>query len=362
VIGGHQKTFLVIEIMTRRFQMDAETVLEHGARGAEWLVERQESDGSWAGLTDPRIDGFYKASWALAETGHTDAAHRVLDYVNREFLLSNGDLGPHEHPAFGEIHHLYPNAYVIVGSARCGRYEVSGPTTRFLLTRQHPGTGGFYSQRGVPGQESRTDTMSTSAAGMACLATGELDAARRAGEYLEDMAEAQPDTGAGFYFTTKPDGELRRTFEDEDDEWWAVVRTDESDQCWYAVGLPFAFLLQLAAATGEERYHALADWYFEFQQSCVNPWSGGSSGKAAWATSMLYRRTGEERYREIALRIAEDVMIDDQNPDGSWGQGGEDGYAEVETDSLENSDFDITAEYTLWLALVGSNLAGRSRS
>lgn len=343
--------------------MDADTVLEHGARGAEWMVDLQEPGGGWVGLAEPRIDGFYKAAWALSETGHTGAAHRVLDHVHREYLLPNGDLGPHDHPAFSEVHHLYPNAYVIVGSARIGRYEVSVPTTRFLLTRQHPGSGGFYSQRDVPGRESRTDTMSTSASGMACLAVGEFDAARRAGEYLGEMAEAQPDPDSGFYCMTKPDGGLRTTFDDEGDEWWGVIRTDEADQCWYAVGLPFAFLLQLAAATGERRYRDLADWYFEFQETCVNPWSGGSSGKAAWATSMLYRRTGEERYREIALEIAEDVIIADQNPDGSWGQGGGDGYAEGgEADSLENSDFDISAEYTLWLALVGSNLAGRSSS
>jgi hypothetical protein len=336
--------------------MDATSICTHAKKGSDWLIDHQNSDGSWKRLSEPRIDAYYKGAWALATTGQYGPAHRLLTHIRENYLEENGDLGPRGHRAFSDIHHLYPNAYVVVGSAVCGRYDISTRTTRYLLTRQHPRTGGFYSQHGVTGDQSHTDTMSTSAAGVACLAAGELDAAQRAGNYLTSLVERQPEPDESFYYTVAPDGTLRTTFDDDEDSWWGAIRTDEPNQCWYAVGLPFAFLVQLAEATGEERYRETADWYFEFQQSCRNPWSGGSSGKAAWATSMLYRITSDEAYRDIAVDIAENVLIAGQNDDGSWVSADAGAYADREDTEYENADFDVSAEYTLWLALVGSNL------
>lgn len=339
--------------------MNAHEIVTHAEQGSDWLRDQQTQDGGWRQLGDPYIDAFYKGAWAFATTGRLGAAHRLLTHVRDTFLEPHGDLEPRGLPMFRDIHPLYPNAYVVTGSVLCSRYDVATPTTRYLVARQHPGTGGFYSQRDASGDTSRTDTMSTSAAGVACLAAGELNAARRAGDYLEALVERQPAPDDGFYYTVSPGDDLRTSFDDEGEAWWGVVRTDEPDQCWYAVGLPFAFLIQLAEATGSNRYREAAEWYFDFQRSCVNPWSGPSSGKAAWGTAMLYRITGEERYRQIAVDIAESVMIEGQNDDGSWVSDQDAGYAGSGTPELENVDFDITAEYTLWLALIGANLLAR---
>jgi hypothetical protein len=131
-----------------------------------------------------------------------------------------------------------------------------------------------------------------------------------------------------------------------------MIDTKTRDQCWYAVGLPLAFLVLLESATNETRYRELAQWYFDFERRCVNPWDGYSSGKGGWGCAMLYRITGEARYRDIALHVARSIMSR-QMTEGSWlsGMGGK--------GELVDADFDLTGEFTLWLSLIFSNMSAQ---
>ena len=64
------------------------------------------------------------------------------------------------------------------------------------------------------------------------------------------------------------------------------------------------------------------------------------SGKVGWAASVLYTLTGEDKYREMAVRVG-DVLVDAQSGRGSWDWKGEDG-----TSAPDN---EITAEMVVWL-------------
>jgi hypothetical protein len=205
--------------------------------------------------------------------------------------------------------------------------------------------------------------MSSGISGIACLATGQMDAARKLAGYFQRIADLQPEPKTKFYLTIEANGRLGTEFPSEE-AFWRVIDTKQKDQCWYAVGLPFTFATLLHQATGEKRYADLAKWYFDFQSRCVNPWDGGSSGKAGWGCSMLYRITGEERYRDIALQVARN-QINSQLPDGSfqWKTPGQ-GYGGAAPSAqqgrkLTNDDFDITSEFVVWLSLIGSNLLAR---
>jgi hypothetical protein len=87
---------------------------------------------------------------------------------------------------------------------------------------------------------------------------------------------------------------------------------------------------------------------------CYNPWNNISSGKAGWGCAMLYRITGKRRYRDIALGIANNI-ISMQNPDGSWGSLRK-RYVRPGKPRLRISDFDLTAEFILWLSLIYTNV------
>lgn len=359
--------------------MDVQTIQEHAGRGSQWLVDHQspdgswttlreqESDGTWTPLEVQEVDAFYKGAWALTTTGEHAAAHRLLDYVGEQHVTRAGDLAPRKNEPFHDGCPLYPNAYVVIGSMAAGRYEIATPTTRYLLSRQDPTSGGFYSQRGVPGDESRTNVWSTSSAGIACLAAGRLEPALEAGEYLHDLVDRQPEIDERFYTTIDADGSLNTDIETEQDAWMRVVELDEPDQYWGShMGLPLAFLVLLAEASGSERHDRLARWFLDYQKRGVDPWSVSSSGKAAWATSTMYRITGDEAYRELALRITEDVIVACQNDDGSFEHpamnpydSNDDAVGADRSEYHHHYYFDIGAEFTLWLGLIAANLAAR---
>jgi len=341
--------------------------LETARRGVEWLLKQQASDGSWKALDKAPIDAYYKAAWAFNITGQGAAAEKALTYVKNNLLQSDGDLLPRNDQWYINVHYQYQNGWIVTGAQKQGRYDVSTSALKFLLSQQDPSHGGFYSQRAGPGERKRSDTMSSGIAGIACLATGQLDAARRVAEYFQKIADMQPEPKARFYLTLDPEGRLVTNFP-EDETFWRVIDTQQKDQCWYAVGLPFTFVTLLHQATGEKRYADLANWYLDFQLRCLNPWDGGSSGKAGWGCSILYRVTGEEWYRDIALRVAKN-QINTQLPDGSFvwrspdQQTGYDNTAlnvESHQRKLTNDDFDVTCEFIVWLTLIASNLLGRN--
>jgi hypothetical protein len=263
-------------------------------------------------------------------------------------MRSDGDFLPRAKPWHKRVHYLYANAYFVLGGVAASRYQIVAPAVDFILSQQNPLHGGFYSQRTAPGEQAQCDTMSAGAAGVACLASGHVDAARRTADFIRLLVDLQPDPERRFFTTLEADGRLLIDVE-EDEAFARIVDTRLPDQCWYAVGLPFAFLVLLTEATGDAQYRELAQWLFNFQVRCVNPWEGGSSGKAGWGCSMLYRITGEERYREIALQVAR-FILSLQDADGGWAT-----YRDPD-EGLTNTAMDVSAEFTLWCALIAANI------
>ena len=329
------------------------TCLASARRGVEWLLDQQTATGNWRQLEAEVYDAYYKGSWALASAGHLDAAHRLLTHVRRTFLAPDGDLEPRLSPLHTSIARHYSSAYAVLGAQKLDRYEIAAPAMRFLSSQQDPDHGGFYSIRIQPGERGRSDSMSTAMCGVACLAAGQTAAAVRAGDCLVRMVEMQPAPGERFYTTLDEQGRLITDFAPEMTE-WRVVQTGQLKQRWFAAGLPFAFALLLSEATGEKRFSRLADELFAFQLRGADPWDVPSSGKAGWGCSILYRETGEPHYREIALRVAQQIM-GYQTPEGYFLLGATPAGAS-EPSTFAPFIYDVTAEFVLWLTLIANNV------
>lgn len=327
-------------------------------RGVAWLLNHQNLDGSWKSLPEQPLDAFYRASWTLGLMGEAAAAERSLNYVKRQFMNDDGDFLQRENDWYKRVHYLYPNAILVLGAHRLDRYDLAAPGLRFMLNGQDPDHGGFYMHLPAPGEKAPSNTKSTAMCGITCLAMGQWEAAARAGNWLIRLVEMQPAPLERFYTTALPEGSLKTSFAEAESR-WHLVDAKEPSQCWYALGLPFAFALLLHEATGEKRYEDLARWFFEFQLRCVNPWDGPSSGKGAWACSMLYRLTGEALYRDIALRVANNFVAR-QEPEG-WFKGWL--YVEPPLGSKQSvltvRQFESTVEFSQWLGLIGKNLLAR---
>ncbi len=337
--------------------MNASDLWESAVKGAKWLASQQEPDGRWRPLRSPCVDAYYKGSWALNLMGYPTQAHHCLNYAVRRLLQPNGDLLPRRHLWHREIHYLYANAYFVIGGARTGRYDVQQPTLAYILSQQRPASGGFASSPSAENGAFSCDSMSTAACGLAALAAGRLDVASCAARWLANLAKEQPEPDAAFYTTTDAEERLVTSFA-EDDAPWRVVRTDQPDQTWYAVGLPFAFLVKAAQATGQRSLLALAGWFFDLQERCVNAWEGPSSGKAGWGCAELYRMTGKARYREVALQVGAYIAAA-QDASGAWNS--DFGRPVAPDHPFIPQDFDASAEFTLWLGEIASNLLARER-
>jgi hypothetical protein len=335
--------------------------LDAANRSRDWLLSMQNPDGSWKPLKTQPVDAFYKVGAMFNLMGETLAAERVFDYVKAHLLQPDGDFGPRENPWHVHVHYQYANGWLVLGAQRQGRFDIAAPALRFLLTQQDPDHGGFYSEKSVGGKKQRSDTMSSGISGIALLAAGQMDAARKLAAHFEKIIAMQPAPAERFYLTLNADGKLGVSFP-EDETFWRVIDTQKKDQCWYAVGLPFTFGLLMYQATGEERYLKLAQWFFDFQRRCANPWDGGSSGKAAWACAIRYREHGDPQDRDIALQVAR-LYLDMQTLDGWYASRDKAGYAgkSAAGANLEfgPGEFDGIAELTLWLRLIGANLLAR---
>ena len=72
---------------------------------------------------------------------------------------------------------------------------------------------------------------------------------------------------------------------------------------------------------------------------------------------MLYRVSGEAHLRDIAFEVASN-LASRQQPDGSWVSSLE-GYGQAGQPEFTNADLDVTAEFTLWLALIATHVLAR---
>ncbi|KAA5835077.1 beta-L-arabinofuranosidase domain-containing protein [Saccharopolyspora hirsuta] len=320
------------------------------ARAADWLVAHQRADGALPSRT-PVVESCYKGMWSLHVAGHTQAAMRVADYVG-SLLQADGDIPqPREERFFLDVHYLYANGYLTIGAHILGRFDLSAKLMSFVETMQNPVTGGFRSHGpGVPG-DGRCDSVSTSISGLAALYTGRLAVAKSAAEFVHALWKNQPDPDTAFHAVTDSEGRVLTS----EDAVAVAVRKAEGD--WYFIGLPCLFLTALHEATGEQKHLDLAVELMDYMDQRCNEdaFLDSSCGKAGVAAAMLHRLTGTPRYREIAEQIGE-LLASRQSAHGYW--------AEEETadvSELDWSDLDMTAEYVLWLDLIGRNLAGAVR-
>jgi hypothetical protein len=293
----------------------------------------------------------------LTLLGYTPEAMRLADRV-LSWVNEAGDIAePREEPAFFETHYLYANTYLAIGAQVLGRFDLGRRLYGFIRSRQNETTGGFLSQGPAFEGTPCIDTVSTCISGLAALYHGDVETARRAAGFLEDLFAVQPELDRAFYPTVSTDGTLITPAAEEITEDTAHRRIDihDAEQEWYFLGLATVFLPHLYEATGDPDHLALARRYLDYldQACCPGAFTDFSSGKSGVGAAHLYRLTENPRYREIALAVA-DFILDLQTPWGCWLESPQEDQAPPQ--DLVWSDMDMTAEYVLWLQQIRRHL------
>ena len=306
-------------------------------RGGAYLLTQMHPDGSFG---DPKLGAteYYKVPCALQVCGESRAANRLCDWIRRHGMTPDGDFGPRPADARDSYYYAYHNTWVIIGAHRLGQLDLAHAGMEFVMRFQDPESGGFYSSPTDRESHTKQDLWVVSGCGQAALYTGRLDVARGVGRWMDRMMQDQPNfpeqlysvyTGAqGLQTAPDPDDEIR----------YVMHRGAQRDQFFFHPGIAGGFLARLYQATGEREWLTLAKEYMRFAEGAGEYlFRLLRAGKVGWAASVLYTLTGERKYRDMAVRVG-DNLIALQAGDGSWHS--------QEDDAPSN---DATAEMVVWL-------------
>ena len=286
-------------------------------RATAYLIGRQRDDGL-IGEPEWGMGSYYKAVWALTVAGHSNNASRLLRWVREHgYDPATGDFrGEHARgPALDGVY-PYPNAWLTIGAQKLGAFDVARRAADFIVTLQDPSTGGFRARIDVEVEKSPQDVLSSSQAGLAGLFTGRLGNARACAGFLRSVMDAQPEPEKSLYFVWQR-GALRTEFKPEAEKFF-VVRADQPLQWYFQMGIAAAFLARMAMASGESSHLELAKRYLAPAFTATDAmYETAQVGKVGWGAALVYQLTGEDRYRDLALRVG-DALVAQQNADGSW--------------------------------------------
>jgi hypothetical protein len=306
-------------------------------RGGAYLLSMQRPDGS---LGDPvkGVTEYYKAPTALLVCGESSAANRLCDWVRKNGMTPDGDFGPRPNDAEEDYFYTYYNSWIVTGAHRLGQFDLAEAGMEFLMDFWDPESGGFYSSATERDDETLEDLWVVSGCGLAALYTGRTDIAIGVGRWMRRMIDAQPDYPKKMYTVYSRARGLHTDAAGKDLFRYVLDGDTSRDQSFYHPGIAGGFLTRLYQATDEDEWLDLAKRYMLFAEG-VGDYHFGllRAGKVGWAASVLYTLTGELKYRDMAVRVGDNLMAV-QTEDGAW----------LALDE-ERPDIDMTAEMTVWL-------------
>ncbi len=320
-------------------------------RGADWLVSLTQPDGSLRGETN--IGDYYKTVLALAAAGRQNESEKMLNYVVRRFLRDDGDLDGTGCEWFDQ-YRIYPHAWLLMAAVVRARFDIARRLAGFLEAFQDPDNGGFYGTRADRERRAEQELMTTSAAGIALLWAGRLDAALHAGQWVRRLYEAQPDVSRGLYVVWNRQSGLVTEFPGGRAKEY-LVDAAQTAQYYFQYGIAAALCAGLGGATGERAWLELGHKYLEATKHCQpDVYRQGTSGKIGWGATWMYRLTGDAADRTLAEAVYASLR-ETQHADGWW-QGG-DIYSKASMPKPD--DIDATSEFTVFLSWMEDALIDR---
>ena len=308
---------------------------EAARRGVDWLLTRQNPDGSFI-REDLQADVYHKGTYALSIAGCSLEAQRLVNWIRAQGLEDDG-----RPKHFDQGLALYKTSWIFQGAHRLGRFDVSYPVMAYILRCQASG-GGFFQ---VAEGNEYVESLCTAWAGVSCLYAGELAAAQRCAAHLTHQIRQQPTTGR-FYYRTDADGQLLCA---EDNPLTAYVDGSQPGQGYYFPGMACLFLCRYHQATGSEEALATARWLFESSLTwSEDSYASPPSGKSALGAAVYFALTGDERARAAAVQFA-DYMTTHQRAEGAWDNPSSDSEIVL---------LDHTAEMIVWLSEIAATLGG----
>ena len=215
-------------------------------RGVRWILEHIDSAGKPVGA-DER-NGWARTPWALAVSGETDVAAKVIAWAKRTQLTKDGSFAPG--PALGSGKFpAYPLAHFAIGAWLTEHYDTALSVMGELRRIQDPATGGI--PIGFPQQRSTDyhDLLSTAQVGQAAIVTGQDDIAEGVYKWVSELLEQQPKDHGTRFFTFRQGAQLVER-PPKELEWMAITDFSKPRQTYYTPGMAAVFLSGYAQRFG----------------------------------------------------------------------------------------------------------------
>jgi hypothetical protein len=284
--------------------------------GCEYLLRQLRPDGGF-GDPDNGVADYYKVPSAFQVCGQSEAANLLCSWIRANRMTADGDFGPRPDDAAG-YPYAYYNTWVVTGAHRLAQFDLSQRGMDFLMGFWDEESGGFYSSPTERAASTKQDLWVVSGCGQAALYTGRTEVARSVGRWMKTMMDAQPEYPEKMYTVYSRDQGLI-TVPDPDDDIRYVLHNDvHRDQYFFHPGIAGGFLANLYKTTGESEWLDLSMEYMRFAEGANDYlFKLGRAGKVGWAASVLYTLTGEQKYKDMAVRVG-DNLIAAQSEDGWW--------------------------------------------
>lgn len=311
------------------------------------MLSRQNSDGSFSTQLD--ITAYYKAPGAFAIAGKLSASYLALNFIKSRFLRENGDFGMHRTKS-EDIHMreycAYPNGWIVMNAHRLGRFDISLKGFKYILSYFNEESGGFCTNWPYGKRSNVVDIITTAHLGLVCLYLANLDKATRAADFLVRFIANQTRAKKYFYLRSQSNVLPITNFPETDAKFF-VIDLSKSDQDYFHIGYPVAFLAKFFMITKKRKYLNAAKKYMDITTRCQKDvYASLNSGKVGWGASVLYSITGEKKYLNIVKQIS-DHIVKKQTKEGYWWM---DTVFKSPRAQPMYCTLDMTAENIIWLS------------
>lgn len=328
--------------MTSQF---ARLCMESSERTSKWLAKQISPIGKFSAFPDD-LACYYKAPYFLAMTGQETQAARLCQYIQSTFFKTHDFSSQNvktENPALQKFWG-YVIAWIGMGSQKLGFFDMSYPAYQYCRRFYSQDHGAFGTHGPWSEKDDTIDMLTTAHFGRLSLFMGEKDRSLRAGEFLGWMIAHQPDLSKEMLLAVNNNREFIKNYP-QDQAFFYTVKKADPQQAYFMIGYPCAYLAELYHATGNVSFLDSAKKYANFALECNDSIKAFPySHKVAWAMSLMYRVTKDNKYLTMCVNIAQYLMSIQSN-DGVW----------LEQDGPVNS-IDQSVENAIWLREIAGNV------
>lgn len=287
-------------------------------KGVNWLKAHQNEDGAIEPIGQG-LGAYQKTGWAFIRTGKVEEANKLFSWIKKNRFTSEGDFA-NRTPGYVDELYPYPNSWLISAAHQIGRFDISYPAMKFILTLQNPEIGGFYRVEGGPTTGGEMDVLCTSACGISALYLGEISAAENVFNFLNKVWQEQPRPAEIFYCVYDSEEGLVTNLQEANKTLGPIyygIKRDEGGQNYYNLGIAASFLIRFYLSTGDKNALKLAKKFINYGLDCTGIYESPRACKFGWGTALLYKVTQEEKFKEAAVRVW-DFITELQKRDGHW--------------------------------------------